>query len=163
VKAPAEWRIALVALVVCGLTGVAQETAPPFRGTVDLFTIRVQVLAARGRPLPHLAADDFDVRIAGRRRPAVFAELVHEDDGRASTSPTTTVTSENELSERDVEFFKPVMNQASALYVLGLEPQKTDKGQRIVVRVNQRYVSVPRWSWCGDPKCGMPGALRAKP
>jgi hypothetical protein len=160
-----------LAAVVVNLDGAlfvrpihAQQSAPAFRGSVDLFTVQVQVLAARGRPLPRLSADQFDLRIAGQRRTVVFAELVRENDGVAPVGPVRSNPRGPGLSADD-DFFKPFPNQASALYVLGLEPREADRGKPIRVRVAQRDVSVPRWKWCGDPKreCGTPIASGREP
>lgn len=53
----------------------AQQT-PRFKSSVDLVTVDVAVLDARGQPIPGLSADDFELSVDGSKRQIVWAEFV---------------------------------------------------------------------------------------
>jgi VWFA-related protein len=54
----------------------AQEQRPTFRSGVELVAIDVQVVDRDGKPIPALTPADFDVRIDGRKRTVVSADLM---------------------------------------------------------------------------------------
>jgi VWFA-related protein len=85
----------LTALVAWALVvGASAGQAPPpvFRSAVDVVLVEVQVVDRAGHPIPGLAPSSFDVRIDGRRRQVVSADLMHYalDPSRASTATTPT-------------------------------------------------------------------------
>ena len=53
-----------------------QEAATPFRVSVDVVAVDVQVIDKTGRPVPDLGPDKFTVTINGRRRRVVSAERI---------------------------------------------------------------------------------------
>lgn len=53
-----------------------QQARPTFRSGVELVAIDVQVVDRDGKPIPQLTPADFDVRIDGRRRTVVSADLM---------------------------------------------------------------------------------------
>ena len=124
-----------------------QATPPAFRAAVNLLTIDVQVVAAQGKPMPALAAEQFDVRIARRQRKVVFARLLHTDEGAITQGvriPTDAAT------RAACAFgFERSSNGTNAHYLLGVEPSDTDRGgiKRPRVRVYDRALTVGRWAW----------------
>ena len=64
-----------------------QVSPPPLRGGVDLVTIDVQIAPSREAPMRDFLLSDFDIRIAGRKRPAVSATLLHYDTGAVTRDP----------------------------------------------------------------------------
>lgn len=79
--------------VVCALTvtvhPVAQDRAesPNFRSRVDLITIDVAAVDGQGNPVPDLSARDFEVKVDGKSRRVVSAELVRVDAGAPAPLP----------------------------------------------------------------------------
>jgi VWFA-related protein len=57
---------------------VAQQPAPPakFKSSLDLVRVDVNVIDDRGQPIRDLTAQDFDLRVDGRRRQIVTAQFV---------------------------------------------------------------------------------------
>ncbi len=164
------WPVRAAATLVvafCGLVGIltARQSTSAFRGGVELFTVKVQVLANRGKALPRLAAEQFDVRVGGRKGRVVLAEPVRFDDGGTGVDAGLALAPDAVSFANDT-FFKPFPHQLSALYVLGVDPAGVDPGRMVRVRVNQRDVKVRGWVWCGNlAKCGtpLPQALPLQP
>lgn len=66
----------------------ASQTPPPrFRTGVDLIAVDVQVIDRDGHPIADLGPDKFDVRINGRRRRVVTAELIRPETGLGPAKP----------------------------------------------------------------------------
>jgi VWFA-related protein len=66
----------------------AAQTPPPrFRTGVDLIAVDVQVIDRDGHPIADLGPDKFDVRINGRRRRVVTAELIRPETGLGPARP----------------------------------------------------------------------------
>jgi VWFA-related protein len=63
----------------------AQRPADVFRGRVDLITIDVSAVDSKEKPIEDLRARDFAVKIDGKIRPVLSAELIKVD--RARTLP----------------------------------------------------------------------------
>ncbi len=87
------WRsgAAAMAFVLTLLPGPTSAQAdggqqPTFRSSVDLVVLDVQVVDATGRPAVGLPASSFDVRIDGRRRKVVSADLLHYAPGGGNTT-----------------------------------------------------------------------------
>ena len=68
-------RLAIPALLVGAVAG-AQVPPPRFPGDVDVVAVDVTVVDGDGRPVPDLAARDFEVRIDGRPRRVLSAEFI---------------------------------------------------------------------------------------
>ena len=67
----------VVAAVVSALAAaVAQEPQPLFRAGVDLITVDVVAVDSKGRPVGDLKPGDFVVKVDGKARPIVSAELI---------------------------------------------------------------------------------------
>ena len=78
------------ALVVLGH---AQDVPERFRAGVDLITIDVSAVDARGRPVEDLKPGDFVVKVDGKPRPTVSAELIKVEQGKpASARPSELIT-----------------------------------------------------------------------
>jgi VWFA-related protein len=72
-------RLAACGTIVCALATAghaAQNQRPVFRSGVDLIAVDVAVLDSRGRPVEDLRAGDFVVKVDGRPRPVLSADLV---------------------------------------------------------------------------------------
>jgi len=67
-----------------------QDRPAPFRVSVDVVAVDVQVIDKSGQPVPDLGPEKFTVTINGRRRRVVSAERIMSDTGAAPsvTSPT---------------------------------------------------------------------------
>jgi VWFA-related protein len=63
-----------------------QEAPAPFRVSVDVVAVDVQVIDPNGRPIPDLGPEKFTVTINGRRRRVVSAERIGSDSGEGSMS-----------------------------------------------------------------------------
>jgi hypothetical protein len=124
------------------LTAVLAAQTPAFNGRVEFLTIRVQVVADKGKPLPPLTPAHFEVTIAGVKQHVEFAELIPDNDG-ATGSPSS--------SGGMWRFAKPA-DQLSAEYLLGVDASATDGGT-VRVNVSQKNVGVRQWSWCAAPPC----------
>src|SRR5262249_27714669 len=70
--------VAVSALVVSGarLAGRAPQNPPTFRAAVDLIAVDVEVIDASGHPVVGVRPDQFAVKIDGRSRRVVTADLV---------------------------------------------------------------------------------------
>lgn len=95
-----------VAAIVPSSHPAAQDAQPSgrtFRARVDLITLDVAVVDANGRPVEDLRAGDFAVKVDGKSRPVVSAELVKVDTSRAaesSAAPADPLVSTNIGAER---------------------------------------------------------------
>lgn len=69
-----------------------QAPRPTFRSGVDLVAVDVQVVDRDGKPLPALTPADFDVRIDGRKRAVISADLVSYDAGIVGKAAPPRVT-----------------------------------------------------------------------
>jgi VWFA-related protein len=67
------WPALVVALA---LSAQQQTPAPKFTSSLDLVRVDVNVVDASGRPIRDLTADDFEIRVDGRRRPITSAQFV---------------------------------------------------------------------------------------
>jgi VWFA-related protein len=91
--------LALVPLLIA--SGHAQD-APlqRFRGGVDLIAIDVSAVDSRGRPVEDLKPGDFVVKVDGKVRPTVSAELIKVERGKpAATRPVDALTSTNQAPQ----------------------------------------------------------------
>ena len=78
----------LVVGIWCVSAGaMSQQSAPVFRGNVELFTVRVHVTAGRGQPMPELDPTAFSIRIGSRTPVVLFVEhvAIPTEAERAST------------------------------------------------------------------------------
>jgi len=89
-------RHLLLAPAICtaALLSAQQEQRPTFRSAVDLMAVDVQVVDGRGKPVPALAADKFEVSVGGKRRKVVSADFIEDGpaglarDAAAAGDPT---------------------------------------------------------------------------
>jgi VWFA-related protein len=65
-----------------------QDKPAPFRVSVDVVAVDVQVIDRSGQPVPELGPEKFNVTINGRRRRVVSAERIASDAG-GGTAPAT--------------------------------------------------------------------------
>jgi hypothetical protein len=126
----------------------AQELPPAFRAAVNLVILDVQVAAAQGRPMPGLTTEQFDVRIAGRERRVVRAELLHADEGAITHGARPTNTDAAALAAC-VFGFERSSKRAHAHYLLGVEPSDLDRSgiKHPKIKVNDKTLTVSRWAW----------------
>ena len=90
--------VLLTALVRVG--HAAQDPQRPsevFRGRVDLITVDVAAVDSKGRPVEDLKPGDFVVKVDGKTRPIVSAELLTIERGKpaASVRPADALVSTN--------------------------------------------------------------------
>jgi len=142
-------HVTALALAVWSVSAgaLSQQSPPVFRGNVELFTVRVHVTAGRGQPMPELDSTAFTIRIGARTPVVLFAEHV-------------AIPTEAERVRGPVAFFKPVPNQLSALYVVGVEASTADCGKTPKVRVAPKGLKVRGFAWTPGPGrgCEPPGA-----
>ena len=140
-------HVAALALAVWAVStgAMSQQSAPVFRGNVELFTVRVHVTAGRGQPVPELASTAFSIRIGSRTPLVLFAEHV-------------AIPTEAERARGPFAFFKPVPNQLSALYVVGVEASAAYCGKTPKVRVAPKGLKVRGLAWTPGRGCEPPGA-----
>jgi VWFA-related protein len=86
----------VLALVVLG--HAAQDAPQRFRAGVDLITIDVSAVDAKGRPVEDLKPGDFVVKVDGKLRPTVSAELIKVEQGKPTTRQSELITT-NEVPQ----------------------------------------------------------------
>lgn len=92
----------VLAAVVLALTVAAAQDSPPqrFRAGVDLITVDVVAVDAKGHPVEDLRPGDFVVKVDGKSRAVVSAELIKVDRGPAkAVRPTDALISTNAAPE----------------------------------------------------------------
>jgi VWFA-related protein len=91
--------LALVSLLIA--SGHAQDSpVQRFRGGVDLIAIDVSAVDSRGRPVEDLKPGDFVVKVDGKARPIVSAELVKVERSKpAAPRPVDALTSTNQAPQ----------------------------------------------------------------
>lgn len=65
-----------IALTLAGEQSPPQSPVQPFKSSVDVVRVDVSALDGNGRPIPDLTAEDFELRVDGRRRPIVSAQFL---------------------------------------------------------------------------------------
>jgi len=128
---------------------MSQQSPPVFRENVELFTIRIHVIADRGQPLPELDAAAFTIRVGSATPLVRFAEHV-------------AIPTEAERARGPFAFFKPVPNQLSALYVVGVEASAAYCGKIPKVRVAPKRLKVWGLAWTPGRGCIPPGVRITK-
>ena len=85
--------LAFVSLLIA--SGHAQDAqSQRFRGGVDLIAIDVSAVDSKGRPVEDLKPGDFVVKVDGKVRPTVSAELVRVERGKpAAARPVDALSS----------------------------------------------------------------------
>jgi VWFA-related protein len=77
--------MALILVTSAGSAGLGQDAV--FRTSVDLVTVDATVIDADGRPVDHLLAEDFVLRVDGQRRRIVSAQFVSQQPLGRSQPP----------------------------------------------------------------------------
>jgi hypothetical protein len=134
-------------VAVCGLVGIADAQQPAFHAAAELFILKVQVVAARGVPLPGLTAAQFAVRVHGRERRVIFAEFIRADNAASSAGSAPAGTGETTIGVADETLFQPFRNRAGALYLLGVQATDAERSN-VSIKVRQENVTARRWTWC---------------
>jgi VWFA-related protein len=101
---------------------------PVFRATVDLVAVEVQVVDRDGKPIPSLGVADFDVRIDGRRRKVVSADLVHYDPALLAAAAAARPPTLSDLAK------KP----ADRMFILAVDEASFRPGDAMVMRDSAR-------------------------
>src|SRR5512144_2189662 len=113
--------------------GQASQTPPPrFRTGVDLIAVDVQVIDRDGHPIGELGPDKFEVKINGRRRRVVTAELIRPEIGLEAAPPAPGSVAGPQRPARvivlaiDCLSFRPAASasviEAARRFVAGLAP-----------------------------------------
>jgi VWFA-related protein len=91
--------LALISLLIA--SGRAQDAQlQRFRGGIDLIAIDVSAVDSKGRPVEDLKPGDFVVKVDGKVRPTVSAELVKVERGKpAAARPVDALTSTNQTAQ----------------------------------------------------------------
>src|SRR5215471_4610548 len=95
-------KLAVFVTIVLALTPIrdsaqdAQHSAQAFRASVDLIVVNVVAVDRGGRPVEDLAPRDFSVKVDGRQRDVVSAQLVKTTPPSTRTAPPL-VASTDEL------------------------------------------------------------------
>ncbi len=80
--------LTLLVSVLVASGRAAQDSQPrSFRGKIDLLTIDVAAVDGKGRPVEDLRTGDFVVKVDGKPRSVVSAELIKVNRGRPATPP----------------------------------------------------------------------------
>ena len=81
-------QLMIAAAVVSALAIAAAQDSPPqrFRGGVDLITVDVSAVDSKGKPVEDLKPGDFVVKVDGKPRPAVSAELIKVERGKPAAA-----------------------------------------------------------------------------
>ncbi len=81
--------------------GHAAQDSPPqrFRAGVDLITIDVAAVDAKGRPVEDLKPGDFVVKVDGKQRPTASAELIKVDRGKPAPARPSELISTNDAPQ----------------------------------------------------------------
>lgn len=140
-------QVALFAAAITGgaASARAQEPTLVFRERVDLFVVRVQVVAGRDAALPVLDVSHFSLRIGRRTPPIHLVEQVPAPaDVDSASGPYT--------------FFRPVRDRPSAIYLLGTDPDAADCRQTPRISVTLRDLRIRAWAWTPKAGCEPPGS-----
>lgn len=125
----------------------AQQPPLTFRAAVDLLMIDVQVMPAKRAPLRDLTPADFEIRIAGRERPAVSVTLLHYDTGTVVQLP---MSLRPKLGVPACVFgFHRQADRTTAHYLVGVDARDTDRENVKQVRVaiaDDAFVAA-WWAW----------------
>jgi VWFA-related protein len=91
----------VLATVVSALTVAAAQDSNPqrFRAGVDLITVDVTAVDARGRPVEDLRPGDFVVKVDGKPRSIVSAELIKVDRAQPAVAVRDALISTNAAPE----------------------------------------------------------------
>ena len=89
------------ASVMSALTIAAAQNSQQqrFRAGVDLITVHVAAVDARGRPVEDLRPGDFAVKVDGKPRSVVSADLIKVDRAQPATAVRDALISTNEAPE----------------------------------------------------------------
>src|SRR5688500_10208735 len=89
---------ALVSLLIA--SGHAQDSQlQRFRGGVDLIAIDVSAVDSKGRPVEDLKPGDFVVKVDGKVRATISAELIKVERGKPAARPADALTSTNQAPQ----------------------------------------------------------------
>lgn len=139
------WVTAMVlATAAGGLVAKSQQVSPPpLRGGVDLVTIDVQITPALEAPLRDFQLSDFDVRIAGQKRPAVSATLLHYDAGAITRDPPRAATPDCVFG------FQRKSDRTTVHYLIGVDTTDADRKEvkQVDVKLVDAAYAVQRYVW----------------
>ena len=138
-----------IALITSGGGPVAdalQVQPQKFQAGVDLITIDVQISPASDAPLRDFSVSDFDIRISGRKRPAVSATRLHYDEGKVSRNAPRPGSG---TSSACVFGFFRATNRTTAHYTIGVESIDADRREvkDVVVKVADKLFAAERYVW----------------
>ena len=89
--------LSFVAAVLMIVATEAQQTPKPFKSGTEVVAIEVTVVDAEGNPVPDLAAADFDVSVAGRRRAIQSTQFIRTEPASVLPLPREADVSTNQL------------------------------------------------------------------
>jgi hypothetical protein len=126
--------------------GGQQPQPQTFKAGVDLITIDVQISPSSDAPLRDFIVTDFDIRIAGRKRPAVSATRLHYDEGKVLRNPAGADSGTS--SACVFGFYRPT-NRPPAHYVVGVESIESDRQEvkDVAVKVADKLFAAKRYVW----------------
>jgi hypothetical protein len=130
-----------------GRAADGQQAQPQaFNAGVDLIIIDVQISPSSDAAMRDFIVSDFDIRIAGRKRPAVSATRLHYDEGKVSRNPPRP---DSGTASACVFGFFRTTNRATAHYVLGVELIEADRKEvkDVVVRITDELFAAKHYIW----------------
>jgi VWFA-related protein len=123
-------------LVLAGAALSGQQ--PSFRADTELVAVDVQVVNGGGVPVLDLTRENFDVRIGGRTRRVVSAQLMTTSESPSGLASSVAIP----LSGRSVETSTSVRNAALRTFVVAVDITSFDHGtSRGIVRAARDFVS----------------------
>jgi len=138
-----------IAMMTSGAGRAADGQQPQpqtFKAGVDLIIIDVQISPSSDAAIRDFIVSDFDIRIAGRKRPAVSATRLHYDEGKVLRNPAG---ADSGTSSACVFGFYRTTNRPTAHYVVGVESIESDRHEvrDVVVKVADKLFAAKRYVW----------------
>src|SRR5215213_7236607 len=96
-----KWFVCVSLIAALAAASHAAQDSPPqrFRAGVDLITIDVAAVDAKGRPVEDLNPGDFIVKVDGKARPTASAQLIKVDREKPASARASELISTNDVPQ----------------------------------------------------------------